>query len=141
VAACKELMRRGVETIAAGRKDRPYGTFTSYVSFDRDDEAQLKRTLDEIKPDVLLDLACFQPAQMESTLRTFAGERYVFVSTAAVYPDLHGRPARESDFTPPEGAPPSELDYAAGKRWCEALLWRAGGSRFTVIRPPAVFGP
>ena len=22
-AACKELMRRGVETIAAGRKDRP----------------------------------------------------------------------------------------------------------------------
>ncbi|TMD72573.1 MAG: NAD-dependent epimerase/dehydratase family protein, partial [Chloroflexi bacterium] len=35
VAACKELMRRGVETIAAGRKDRPYGTFTSYVAFDR----------------------------------------------------------------------------------------------------------
>ena len=28
-------MRRGVETVAAGRKDRPYGTFTSYVAYDR----------------------------------------------------------------------------------------------------------
>ncbi|TMC81373.1 MAG: NAD-dependent epimerase/dehydratase family protein [Chloroflexi bacterium] len=45
VAACKELMRRGVETIAAGRKDRPYGTFTSYVAFDRTDEDQLDRRL------------------------------------------------------------------------------------------------
>ena len=40
-------MRRGVETIAAGRKDRPYGVFTSYVAFDRTDEDQLKRDRDE----------------------------------------------------------------------------------------------
>ena len=53
VAACKELMRRGVETIAAGRKDRPYGTFTSYVAFDRADEAQLVRALKQVEPDVL----------------------------------------------------------------------------------------
>jgi len=58
VAACKELMRRGVETIAAGRKDRPYGTFTSYLPLDRTDEDQLKRALDKVEPDVLLDLAC-----------------------------------------------------------------------------------
>ena len=32
-AACRELMRRGVETIAAGRTPRPYGTFTSYLAF------------------------------------------------------------------------------------------------------------
>ena len=31
VAACKELMRRGVETIAAGRKERPHGVFTGYA--------------------------------------------------------------------------------------------------------------
>ena len=61
VAACKELMRRGVETIAAGRKDRPFGTFTSYVAFDRTDEEQLARVLRDTQPDVLLDLACYQP--------------------------------------------------------------------------------
>jgi nucleoside-diphosphate-sugar epimerase len=87
VAACKELMRRGVETIAAGRKDRPYGTFTSYVSVDRADEQQLKRALQEVQPDVLLDLACYQPGEVQAAARHFKGARYVFVSTG-VYPHL-----------------------------------------------------
>ena len=140
-AACKELMRRGVETVAAGRKDRPYGTFTSYVAFDRDDVAQLKRALDDVNPDVILDLACFQPAQAEAVIRSFRGDRYVFVSTSAVYPDLHGRVAREDDFVAPEGDAPPALDYASGKRWCEAVLMLSGGFPWTILRPPAVFGP
>ena len=108
VAACKELMRRGVETIAAGRKERPYGTFTSYVAFDRTDEEQLKAALASVQPDVLLDLACFQPADVSSVIRNFTGERYVFVSTG-VYPDLNGRRAREEDFVPLDGEPPSQV--------------------------------
>ena len=140
VAACKELMRRGVETIAAGRKDRPYGTFTSYVAFDRTDEEQLKRALEQVEPDVLLDLACYQPAEVEAAVRLFQGARYVFVSTG-VYPHLNGRPAREEDFVPLEGEPPDTLDYLEGKRWCETILARAGDFPWTVIRPPAVFGP
>lgn len=139
VAACKELMRRGVETIAAGRKDRPYGTFTSYVAFDRKDEDQLARALQQIQPDVLLDLACYQPGDIEAVARRFHGERYVFVSTG-VYPDLHRRPAREEDFHPLEGEPPASLDYREGKRWCETALSRTRDFPWTVIRPPAVFG-
>src|SRR5262252_10376131 len=124
VAACKELMRRGVETFAAGRKERPYGTFTSYVAFDRDDEAQLARAIKEAQPDVVLDLACYQPAQVETVARNFRGERYVFVSTA-VYPDLHGKPAREDDFLPLDGPVPGEpQEYRQGKRWCETVLAR-----------------
>jgi nucleoside-diphosphate-sugar epimerase len=138
--ACKELMRRGVETIAAGRKDRPYGTFTSYIAFDRDDESQLKRALESAQPDVVLDLACYKPGQVEAMIRSFKGERYVFVSSGVVYPDIDGRPAREEDFGPLEGAAPVELDYAAGKRWCETVLSRAGEFPWTVVRPPAVFG-
>jgi nucleoside-diphosphate-sugar epimerase len=140
VAACKELMRRGVETIAAGRKDRPYGVFTSYITIDRFDEEQLKKTLDSVQPDVLLDLACFTPAEIEVAMRIFKGERYVFVSTG-VYPHLNGRPAREEDFVPLEGNPPDTLDYLEGKRWCETVLARSHEFPWTVIRPPAVFGP
>jgi len=140
VAACKELMRRGVETIAAGRKDRLYGTFTSYVAVDRFDEEQLKKTLESVQPDVLLDLACFTPAEIEVAMRIFKGERYVFVSTG-VYPHLNGRPAREEDFVPLEGDPPDTLDYLEGKRWCETALARSSAFPWTVIRPPAVFGP
>jgi dTDP-glucose 4,6-dehydratase len=140
VAACKELMRRGVETVAAGRKDRPYGTFTSYIAFDRADEDQLKRALTQVEPDVLLDLACYQPAEVESIARHFKGARYVFVSTG-VYPNLDGRPAREEDFVPLHGDPPAGLDYMNGKRWCETVLAREPELPWTVIRPPAVFGP
>jgi len=140
VAACKELMRRGVETIAAGRKDRPYGTFTSYVAFDRTDDDQLRRALEQVEPDVLLDLACYQPGEVRSVARLFKGARYVFVSTG-VYPNLEGRPAREEDFVPLEGDPPPELDYMNGKRWCETMLARESDLPWTVIRPPAVFGP
>jgi nucleoside-diphosphate-sugar epimerase len=140
IAACKELMRRGVETVAAGRNDRPYGTFTSYVAFDRTDEDQLKRALEQVEPDVLLDLACYQPHDIEGVARHFRGARYVFVSTG-VYPDLKGRPAREEDFVPLGGSAPAELDYLNGKRWCETMLSRERDLPWTVIRPPAVFGP
>ena len=140
VAACKELMRRGIETIAAGRKDRPYGTFTSYVVCDRSDEDQLARTLQRVEPDVLLDLACYQPHEVDAVARHFKGARYVFVSTG-VYPNLNGKPAREDDFVPLEGEPPGTLDYLDGKRWCETALARSTDFPWTVIRPPAVFGP
>ena len=139
-AACKELMRRGVETIAAGRRDRPYGTFTSYVAFDRDDEAQLKRALESVQPDVVLDLAGDEPKQVEAMIRSFNGNRYVFVSSGIVYPDIDGRPAGEDDFVPLDGQPPAEVDYMAGKRWCETILSRATDFPWTVVRPPAVFG-
>jgi nucleoside-diphosphate-sugar epimerase len=133
-------MRRGVETIAAGRKDRPYGTFTSYVAFDRGDEVQLERALHQVEPDVLLDLAAYQPADVLAVARHFKGQRYVFVSTG-VYPDLHGRAAREEDFIPLAGEPPEALEYREGKRWCETMLARTKDFPWTVIRPPAVFGP
>jgi nucleoside-diphosphate-sugar epimerase len=140
VAACKELMRRGVETIAAGRTDRPYGTFTSYIAFDRTDDDQLERALRQVQPDVVLDLACYQPEEVQSVARLFRGSRYVFVSTG-VYPNLDGRPAREEDFVPLLGDPPDKLDYMDGKRWCETVLAREPDLPWTVIRPPAVFGP
>lgn len=139
-AACKELMRRGVETIAAGRKDRPYGTFTSYLAFDRNDEDQLRGALDQARPDVLLDLACYKPSEVLAVARHFTGRRYIFISTG-VYPHLHGKPAREEDFVPLEGEPPDTLDYLEGKRWCETMLARHGELPWTVIRPPAIFGP
>ena len=72
--------------------------------------------------------------------RQFRGERYVFISTG-VYPELHGRPAREDDFVPLQGDPPAQLDYREGKRWCETVLSRHEQLPWTVIRPPAVFGP
>lgn len=139
-AACRELMRRGVETIALGRTERPYGTFTSYVTADRTNPDQLADALRRVRPDVLLDLAAYQPAHVTAALSAFEGERYVFVSTG-VYPDLHGRPAREDDFVPLAGdVPDAPLPYLEGKRWCETVLARTSGAPWAVVRPPAIMG-
>ena len=138
-AACRELMRRGVETIAASRSHHPYGTFTSHRVLDRANASELKRVLDEVQPDVLLDLAAYQPPDIRGVEGAFTGARYVFVSTG-VYPDLNGAPAREEDFVPYEGEPPEgRLDYREGKRWCETLITRSS-LPWTVVRPPAIFG-
>jgi nucleoside-diphosphate-sugar epimerase len=74
-----------------------------------------------------------------------------------VYPDLDGKPAREEDFTPLAGDPPDFAErpevtgaanspqrlvaYLEGKRWCETMLARMPDFPWSVIRPPAVFGP
>ncbi len=142
VACCKELMRRGVETIAAGRQPRPYGTFTSYVSVDRSEPGRLEAVLAQTQPDVLLDLAGFQAAEVEEAVRVFRGERYVFISTGVYPDDFGGSPAREEDFRPFEGPIPTEpQEYREGKRWCETVLARHPEFPSVVIRPPAVFGP
>src|SRR5207249_12224273 len=100
----------------------------------------LQRALESVQPDVVLDLACYRPKQVEAMIRSFTGHRYVFVSSGVVYPDIDSRPAAEDDFVPLDGLPPAELDYMAGKRWCETALSRASEFPWTVVRPPAVFG-
>lgn len=142
VAACRELMRRGVETIAASRTDHPYGTFTSFRQLDRRDPGALDRVLADVEPDVLLDLACYRPQEMQGVLDHFEGRRYVTVSTGSVYGnDFNGRAATEDDFRGLEGEPPdSDMDYATGKRWCETLLMRRPDFPWVVVRPPAVIG-
>ena len=146
VAACKELMRRGVETVAAGRTPRPYGTFTSFHAFDRRDPGQLRAALEKVRPDVVLDLAAYRPDEVAGMVAAFGGERYVFVSTG-VYPDLHGRAAAEDDFVPLPGEVPDDpnLEYREGKRWCETVLARSGGfykpTRFVEDLAPLLADP
>ncbi len=145
VATCRELMRRGIETVAGSRTAHPYGTFTSHVALDRRDEAELRRVLEDLRPDILVDLACYQPSEVATVIRHFTGNRYVFTSTG-VYSDQFStmfgdRPAREEDFEPLAGPVPAEpLEYRDGKRWCETVLARSEGFPWTVIRPPAVLG-
>jgi nucleoside-diphosphate-sugar epimerase len=141
-AACKELMRRGVEVIATSRTERPYGTFTSHRALDRHDEDALARVLADVQPDVVLDMVAYQGRDVAAVLRHLKGARYVLTSTGSVYPELHGRPAREEEFVSQEGELPQEdLDYANAKRWCETLLVRQSDVPWVAVRPPIVIGP
>jgi nucleoside-diphosphate-sugar epimerase len=139
-AVCDELSQRDKEVITASRTTDAHGSFLRHVSLDRRDNAELERTLRELEPDILVDLACYQPAEVEAVVRLFNGTRYIFMSTG-VYPNLFGATATEEDFVPLAGdVPVDDLDYLDGKRWCETVLARNAAFPWTVIRPPAIFG-
>jgi nucleoside-diphosphate-sugar epimerase len=137
---CGELNKRGEEVVAASRTPWAHGSFLRHVTLDRRDDAALERALSELEPDILVDLACFQPTEVAAVARLFYGKRYIFMSTG-VYPNLFGATAREEDFVPLDGdVPVGDLDYLEGKRWCETVLARNAHFPWTVIRPPAIFG-
>ncbi len=69
-AACKELMRRGVETVAASPTAHPYGTFTSHRVLDRSDPGGLDRVIAQAMPDVVLDLTGARPEPLAAVTRT-----------------------------------------------------------------------
>lgn len=139
-AVCDELRRSGADVISASRSASSDAVLDRHVRLDRRDEAQLARVLGDVRPDILVDLACFQAAEVASVLRTFAGDRYLFMSTG-VYPSLFGKTATEGDFAPLTGDVPSgDLEYMEAKRWCETVLSRHRQFPWTVIRPPAIFG-
>jgi len=143
VATCKELMRRGVVTIACqqpGPPPRDLHQPASPLTGGR--RPSSARCLERVAPDVVVDLAAFQPSEVEAVIRNFRGERYVFISTG-VYPDLFlSGAAAEEDFIPLEGPIPTEAqEYREGKRWCETVLARSGNFPWVVVRPPAILGP
>jgi nucleoside-diphosphate-sugar epimerase len=139
-AVCGALRLSGVEVVSASRARATRGTVNRHVSLDRRDEGQLATALRDLEPDILVDLACYQPADVEAVVRNFSGARYIFMSTG-VYPNLFGKTAREGEFTPLEGdVPVGDLDYMDAKRWCETVLARSLELPWTVIRPPAIFG-
>src|SRR4030081_1564199 len=104
-AVCGALGRSGMDVVSASRAQQARGTFNRHVSLDRRDEGQLATALRDLEPDILVDLACYQPAEVEAVVRNFSGARYIFMSTV-IKPILVGKTAREGEFTPLEGDVP-----------------------------------
>ncbi|GAC1341321.1 MAG: hypothetical protein NVSMB29_11610 [Candidatus Dormibacteria bacterium] len=139
-SVCAELRRSEAEIITASRSVSAPDNRGAHVTVDRRNESELKRVLADLQPDILVDLACYQPAEVDAVVRTFKGTRYLFMSTG-VYPNLFGKTATEGDFVPLSGeVPGGHPEYMEAKRWCETALARHQGFPWTVIRPPAIFG-
>jgi nucleoside-diphosphate-sugar epimerase len=111
------------------------------VQGDRNDPEALSRALARVKPDVVLDFACFTLEQADGLIDAIPSgcRQFVFVSTVDVYGlPLSHLPMREAD---PWSAPRSA--YAADKRAVErrfedALRWSETG--LTIVRPTYSMG-
>lgn len=92
--------------------------------------------------DAVVDMVCYEPAEVVSAVRAFAGrtEQYLFCSTVDVYTKAQpSYPVREDA----ERRPRESFPYAWKKRACEDLLLeahQAGRLPVSIIRPAYTYG-
>ena len=145
-AASRSLRDAGHEVVSASRRARDEEGGIRHVVLDRTDEASLRAVLASVDPDVVVDMACFQPFEVQAMLRAVGDRRYVFGSTVSVY-DPTDHAITETDFTPRAGEWMPRVDnvfsagvYALGKQWCETVLLEHDDVDWVSVRFPAVFG-
>ena len=96
--------------------------------------------------DVVIDLSCYFPHQIESSLEQVKDKvgRYVLISTCSVYDPKEGLVLRDegssmSTCSADQRTDESAQTYGARKAECERILSASGISHF-ILRPALVFG-
>ena len=133
------LLERGLKVAVFTLPESPTLGLENQVTFyrgDRNRPDDLRRAIDDFRPDAVIDYVCFKPDQAQALADVLDGRvnHFVFISTidACGYP-LSCLPMRPDD---PLRAPIGQ--YAQDKRRCEELLWEhhaAGRLPVTVCRP------
>jgi nucleoside-diphosphate-sugar epimerase len=141
--AVAQAVAQGWQVTVLNRGSTPPGGFPAGVTHTRADRADegAMRALAMQKPDVVVDLSCYEPAHVRISFAAFAGRcgRYLLMSSGSVYAPQHRLPWDEDT---PLG--PSELwgDYARKKAENERLAQQSADElAITVLRPPYIVGP
>lgn len=139
---CTALLEAGMEVTVANRGSREtVGNVTSAMC-DRSVSGALEQFANQMF-DVVIDFSAYSSAWVEEASRIFAGriEKYLFISTTAVYTSSETFPVTESF---PKGPPHPFAAYAAEKLRSEEILSnsnKAGAFQTTTLRLPFVLGP
>jgi nucleoside-diphosphate-sugar epimerase len=130
------LHQRGHEitVVTRGRSTIPAG-YRAVVA-DRKDSASMRRALQGVQPEVVLNFLGYELAEAQADFELFQGSvrQYVFISSATVY----AKPPAKLPVT--EDAPLGNAwwEYAQKKLVCEEWLrqkQRAAGFPVTIVRP------
>lgn len=128
-------------TVLNRGRNRVFGDRVHQLTADRDDPDSVHAAL-EAGFDAVVDVSATMPPQIASTaslLRKYGVDRYIFISSGAVYDST------TTSVPYPENAPiPGDAvwgPYGSAKADCEALLRGYGFEELTILRPPYVYGP
>ena len=134
---CAELLHRSGHEIAVltrGRGTVP-AAYRKLVA-DRKDTAGMRKALEGIRPDAVLNFLGYELAEVQADFEIFQGvvRQYVFISSATVY----AKPPAKLPIT--EDAPLGNpfWEYAQKKLACEQWLlrqWADEGFPVTIVRP------
>ncbi|WP_049899430.1 NAD-dependent epimerase/dehydratase family protein [Halococcus agarilyticus] len=124
-----------------GRTDADLPPGVAHVTGDRTDYDRFEEQMADLDVDRVIDMVAFEPADVESTIRAFAGEieQYVFCSTI----DVYHRPVADMPIVESAARSPAVSEYGADKAACEDRLFEAHSDRgfpATVLRPWHTYG-
>ena len=143
-AITRTLAEKGNEVILynIGDRDEKFEGNVRTMVGDRTKPAQFEKQMAEIKkPDCVIDMICYHPAEAESMVRAFRGRtgHLVFCSTVDVFTKpAKSYPVMEGDEKNPSPAFPYAYDKAA----CERIFEHAGDRAdfpITILRPVATY--
>ena len=123
-----------------GRTDVRLPASVDRITGDRTDYEAFERKMADVDVDCVVDMLCFEPADVESAVRAFGGriEQYVFCSTVAVYE----QPAVTLPITEDAPRKRGQGGYGGEKADCEDCLLDVHGDSFavTILRPGHTYG-
>ena len=127
------LHERGHEIIVVTRGNARVPSEYRSITADRKNLDTMRRALDGVMADVVINFLGFELSDIETDYTLFAGKvrQYIFISTAMVY----AKPHRQIPITEnaPLGNPYS--DYAKNKLACERWIMEKPNLPATIVRP------
>lgn len=137
--ACgREAMDAGMDLFILSRGQRPFPELegATFIRADINDAGGMKKALDGMQFDVVVNFIAFTPADVERDIKLFSGKcgQYIFISSASAYqkPPTHHLITESTPLANPY------WDYSRDKIACEDLLmkaYREKGFPSTVVRP------
>jgi len=128
------------EVFVLNRNTRPQAKGTKLIEADRNN---LGSALKGLSFDIVVDVTAYTKADAENLLNAFDSiescgrEKYIFISSSAVYPETNPQPFKESG---PTGKNVFWKDYGVNKLQAEKYLLLKK-QNLHIIRPPYLYGP
>lgn len=142
-AVSKLALERGVELYLLNRGNRPELLPEGAISLSGDirNEEEIRKTLEGMSFDVVVNWISFTPQHVEADIRLFAGKtkQYIFISSASAYQ----KPPESPFITERTPLVNPFWDYSRNKIACEEILLKAyAQSQFpvTIVRPSHTYG-
>jgi nucleoside-diphosphate-sugar epimerase len=145
-AIARLARERGLETAVVNRGNRNVGLDAGIraIRADRSDPAGFAARLRDERPDVVIDMICFNPEDARQTLDLFRGRAAQIIITSSVA--AYDRPYKSFPTHEDREKPLLDGDFAYGrdKAAMERFLFDEmpkPGAAITIIRPSLTFGP
>ncbi|QGN08080.1 NAD-dependent epimerase/dehydratase family protein [Halorhabdus sp. CBA1104] len=139
----RQLVESGHEVTLynRGETDVEIPESVEQIHGDRFDYDAFEDAVGDVDVDVVIDMLCFSPADVESDIRAFGNEIEQLIFTSTI--DVYARPPERNPITEDAAREPAVSEYGAEKAAAEdrfRAAEREGAFDVTIIRPWSTYG-